>query len=141
MTYAEKHDDDGLAPFEGEQVVESRIEIPSAAGGFQEAMAFDPIQLHRGDEVFVLMHLRCAKVRHEPVDEKDTGPHPALRRVHILKPAGKDSAMFVERSDVEQRLKARQETLRLLRERAGGVFRLDLAEGEEPDEQESDDEE
>lgn len=123
--------DRDLQPFEGERVTESRIEIPGAAGGLQESMAFDPIELHRGDEVFVLMHLVCAKIRHEPIDPK--ADQPDLRRVHILKPAGGDSAMFMERTEVEAQLKARQESLRVQRERAAGVFRLNV-DGVEEDE-------
>lgn len=139
MPVSQQTDDPGvlqLSDFEGERVTESRIEIPGAAGGLQESLAFDPIELHRGDEVYVLMHLECVKVRHEPVDPK--AENSDLRRVHILKPVGKDSAMFMEATDVEAQLKAKQEALAKKRKEAVGVFELGDGDDDEGDDEDED---
>lgn len=68
-----------LTPFEGDEVIAAGIEIPGAAGGLREAMQVEPIEIHKGDEVYVVLRCSLSKVRHDPI--KDTK---AWRRVHIL---------------------------------------------------------
>lgn len=71
-----------LSPFEGNEVVAAKIEIPGAAGGLRDAMRTDPVELHQGDRVYVLLETDVAKVRFEPVDkENPAGPQ---ARVHVL---------------------------------------------------------
>jgi hypothetical protein len=113
-----------LSRFEGEEVVQSRIEIPGAAGGLQDSLAFDPIEIHRGDIVYVVFRLRCDKVRHEPI-KKVTG----LRRVQILTPVDDQGnagagAMFVDADFVENKLAEHNEIVRIAKEQKAGVFRL-----------------
>ena len=48
-------------------MVSAGIEIPSAGGGLHDALRVQPRQLHLGDEVYVVLHLRTKKVRFDPV--------------------------------------------------------------------------
>lgn len=108
-----------LDDFEGQKVLAAGIEIPGAAGGLREALGVDPVQLHKGDEVFVLLRCTTDKVRFDPV--KDTA---GLRRVHIL---AVEEGMLVDGELVEEHLaasRARIAEAKLAREAAekGGVL-------------------
>lgn len=77
-----------LQPFEGRQVIGAAIEIPNAAGGLRDAMAIDPVELHHGEEGFLLFHYRTKKVRFDPIPKTD-----ALTRVMVL---DVDEGVFVD---------------------------------------------
>lgn len=110
-----------LDDFEGQQVLAAGIEIPGAAGGLREALGVDPVQLHKGDEVFVLLRCTTDKVRFDPV--KDTA---GLRRVHIL---AVEEGMLVDGELVAEHLaasRARIAEAKLAKEAAekGGVIQF-----------------
>lgn len=85
-----------LTPFEGKQVAAVGVEMPNAAGGLQEAMKFDPIEWHHGDEGYIVLHYTTKKVRFDPMVQDQVEP---LRRVHVLhvtEAAPIDSEIVVE---------------------------------------------
>lgn len=68
-----------LGKFEGQPVNAVGLEIRNSAGGLNESMKTDPVELHIGDEVTVTMRCKVTKIRHDPLKDAD-----GLRRVHIL---------------------------------------------------------
>lgn len=74
--------DNVLSEFEGLDVTEVGVEIPNAAGGLQEAMRFDPVEWHQGQEHYIVLRGVVTKIRHEPVERDE--PDGEQRRVHVL---------------------------------------------------------
>ena len=68
-----------LQPFEGLDVIQSGIRIVRAGDGLSAALAAGPVELHQGDEVYVLLKCEVTKITHETIKDVD-----ALRRVHTL---------------------------------------------------------
>src|SRR5262249_14836962 len=69
-----------LTPFDGRQVLNATVAIRNAGDGLSQAMSIDPIELHHGEKVYVVLECDVEKVRFDPI--KDTQ---ALSRVHMLK--------------------------------------------------------
>lgn len=109
-----------LTPFEGRSVTRSRIEIPGAAGGLQDALDVEPVELHHGEERFLLMKVETVKVRHDPIKDSDS-----LARVHVLKPVAGMST-FVDATIAEKMLNEEVDRIRVAREEAAGVTRLPM---------------
>lgn len=63
-----------LAEFEGLPVVQVGVEMPNAAGGLQEAMKFDPVEWHHGDEGYIVLRYTVNKVRFDPITRGDVEP-------------------------------------------------------------------
>jgi hypothetical protein len=74
---------EALTPFEGTAVIGTGIEISGAAGGLSDALAVDPLELHKGDRVYVLIEGEVGKIRFDPVKGVD-----GLNRVHVLSVTG-----------------------------------------------------
>lgn len=109
----------GLSPFEGRDVLATRVAITRAGDGLSKAMEVDPDELVLGDVVTVVLECTVDRVRFEPIKDVD-----ALVRVHTLR-AG--TATIVGRELVADALDAQQRRL----EAANGVERLSLdGEGE-----------
>lgn len=68
-----------LTKFEGRKVDAVGLEIRNAAGGLNESMKVDPVELHIDEEITVVLRCAVTKVRHDPLKDTD-----GLRRVHIL---------------------------------------------------------
>lgn len=110
-----------LSEFEGLTVAEVGVEIPNAAGGLQDAMKFDPVEWHQGDEHFIVLRCGVKKIRHEPIEKDDfDGPQ---RRVHVLHV---ETAAPIEAKHVQKQLSAYQERIEKAKEDVLGVTRLDL---------------
>lgn len=102
-----------LEPFEGLPVIQSKIEIPNAAGGLRDAMKIEPRAWRKGDTAFVLMETVVGKVRFDPVTDDETGPQ---ARVHVLHAvAGTVLAPDVAKTWIDEQkdriMKAREEAL------------------------------
>lgn len=108
-----------LGSFEGDEVLAVGIEIPSAAGGLREALAIDPIVMHRDEEVMVLLKCKVQKLRHEPV--KDTQ---GWRRIHILETT---DATIVDGTEFAEALDAQAERIQRHKDAASGQGRIDDA--------------
>src|SRR5687768_17125285 len=70
----------GLSKFEGKDVASVTASIRNTGDGLSESMATDKVELHHGDEVFVVLRCLVEKIRHDPI--KDSS---ALERVHMMK--------------------------------------------------------
>lgn len=108
-----------LSPFEGVDVIHAKIEIPDAAGGLREAMAVEPVELHHGDEVHVVLHCRVKKVRFDPAAKDNTDE---LTRVHVFETL---DAAFIESDAVADHVRANVNRVRKLVEEQKGIQRLD----------------
>lgn len=64
-----------LGTYDGRPITKSSITIPNAGGGLHEALGLDPVLLHTGEEVDVLLRCTVGKHTHDPIMEKgeDTG--------------------------------------------------------------------
>lgn len=109
-----------LEPFEGCPVIGSAIEIPNAAGGFQEAMKFEPVELHVGDEVFVVLRCVVKKVRFQPPNKAGEGSED-LVRVHVL---SADEAAMVDGDLVKVHLAQQAARILAAKEEIDGTFHL-----------------
>jgi hypothetical protein len=110
-----------LSEFEGLEVVEVGVEMPNAAGGLQEAMKFDPVEWHHGDQHFIVLRCQVKKVRFDPIEKDDfDGPQ---RRVHVLHV---DQAAPIEAKHVQKQLSDYEDRIRKAKEEAEGVMSLDL---------------
>lgn len=105
-----------LTPFDGREVLNTTVAIRNAGDGLSKAMEIDPIELHHGDSVYVVLECEVEKLRFDPI--KDTQ---ALSRVHMLK-AG--VATLVDEALVADALDAQRRAI----EEAAGVQRLPLGE-------------
>lgn len=108
-----------LADFEGKAVRQVGIELPGAAGGLREAMKVAPESFLQGEEVWIAIKARVAKVRHEPIDGKELDGD--QRRVHVLAIEG---SAFVDAEVVETHIAAMSERITRAREREQGIGRL-----------------
>jgi hypothetical protein len=108
-----------LTPFEGLPVTGVGIEIPGAAGGLRDAMAVEPREFHRDDEVFVVLRCTVAKVRFDPAKSDET----EWRRVHIF---DAEQAVIVDGDLVAEHLAAQAERIQRAKDEAAGVLRLEL---------------
>lgn len=109
---------EALGSFEGRQILGVGIEIPSAAGGFREALVVDPVLLHTGETVFVVIETRVGKVRFDPIADVE-----GYRRVHVLETV---ASTIVDREIVEKQLEAQQARI----DEVKGLQRLNFDDGE-----------
>jgi len=105
-----------LKEFEGLEVIEAGVEMPNAAGGFQDAMKVSRRELHHADEGYVVVKYSVRKVRFDPIMEKneDTGK---LRRVHVLHA---ESIAFSDDPKVAKIISDQQSELKRLRDEEAG---------------------
>lgn len=109
-----------LDPFEGLPVSSAGMEIPGAAGGLREAMKLDPVQLHKGQRVIVVLDTTVDKIRFDPLKDSD-----GWKRVHVLAVEqgliaavsggddgdeldGGEAAQFIDRLLTEQRARLKE---------------------------------
>lgn len=117
-----------LSEFEGLPVEEVGVEMPNAAGGLQDAMKFDPVEWHQGDEHYIVLKCEVKKIRFEPIEKDDfDGPQ---KRVHVLHVS---EAAPIDAGSVKKQLSAYQERIQKAKDEAEGKLSLDLeGEGELP---------
>lgn len=108
-----------LTPIGGREVTQVGVEIPGAGGGLHDALAFDAIELDIDDEVYVVLKVRCAKLRFDPIKDSD-----CMRRVHIMKPVDGSGGAFIPEEIVSDYMEGHQEMIRLKREEAANIQRL-----------------
>lgn len=116
---------DKLSDFEGLPVTEVGVEMPNAAGGLQEAMKFQPVEWHKGDEQFVVLRGTVRKIRFDPID-KDV-PDGDQMRVHILHV---EEAFPITADYVGDYVSKRRDEIKKAKEDAEGVQSFDLDGGE-----------
>lgn len=114
-----------LSPFEGKEVIATTIAITNAGDGLSAAMAVDPVEMHTGTKVYVVLETEVTKVGFVPTKDSPN----KLVRVHTLR-AG--TSTMVEGDLVEAVL----DLQRCKIEEAKGIQRLPLGDsddGAEPD--------
>jgi glucokinase len=116
-----------LSSFDGLDVLRATIAVTGAGDGLSEAMKVDPQEFHHGEELYVVLKCEVAKVRFDPIKDTD-----ALIRVHILK-AG--DATIVDKALVGPLVAEQAERIRLAKEAAAGVRRLEFADQDEETEE------
>lgn len=123
-----------LDPFEGQPVLSVGMEIPGAAGGLRESMKLDPVQLHKGQRVYVVLETTVDKIRFDPVKDSD-----GWKRVHVL---NAEQGMIVDADLVQAHLDEQKARIQAARDaeaeakrREGGEFTLDESALEEEHQQ------
>lgn len=76
-----------LGTFEGRNVIMASITIPNAGGGLHDALSLDPVMLHTGDQIDVLLRCTVGKITHDPIVHKgdDTGNYSRVATLHAEK--------------------------------------------------------
>lgn len=113
MTKAKDPND--LGDFEGRKITKTTIAVTNAGDGLSQALKIDPILLHQGDKVYVVLEAVVGKVTFDPYDDG------VAARVQTLK-AGVATIMdsdVVKRAIDEQRVKNERAA-----EKEDGVRRL-----------------
>lgn len=107
-----------LTPFEGKAVKRVGIEMPSAAGGLREALKFEPVELHMGEEGYMLVHWSVGKVRFDPTDKSDVEASD-LQRVHVLDVKG--VTLVADEEWAKRQIAEQNRRIQVAREKAKGV--------------------
>lgn len=76
-----------LGMYEGRPVIMCSVTVPNAGGGLHDALGLDPILLHTGDSVDLLLRCTAGKITHEPIMHKgdDTGNYNRVVTLHADK--------------------------------------------------------
>jgi len=72
-----------LGVFEGRDVTSAEMSLRNVGDGLSSAMKLDPVVLHHGDRVMLLIEAEVVDVAHPPAIPSDTGG--PVKRKHILK--------------------------------------------------------
>lgn len=103
-----------LTDFEGLSVTQSSIEIADAGGGLRKALDVDPIELHKGDVVYIALQCEVTKVRFDSLDKEDLTGEQA--RVHVFRTS---SATIVDKALVADVLTAQADRIAAAKELEG----------------------
>jgi hypothetical protein len=106
-----------LASFEGSPVTAVGVEIRNAGGGLSEALDVDPIVLHGGDTVYVVMRCDVTGVNHQPIK----GDEGNWKRVHVMRAT---DATILDSSAVRKAIDSQRDRIRREHERRKGVEHL-----------------
>lgn len=111
-----------LGTFDGRDVISTSLSVTNAGDGLSAAMTVEPVLLHHGDVVIVVLECEVTKIGF--VEIKDTD---VLNRVHTLR-AG--TATIIDRDVVAEALDA--QALKI--EKAKGIARLPMGDDQTGDE-------
>ncbi len=103
---------ESLPPFEGLPTLEVSLEVRGIEGGLNEGLTVEPIVMHKGDRVYLLLEGTVDSILHKSVKDED-----GWRRAHVLRV---EAGTVVDADFAEERLA--EHALRL--EEARGVQRL-----------------
>lgn len=103
-----------LTPFDGRIVIGSSVRVHNAGDGLSKAMGVEPVELHTGDKVYVVLETEVGPITHDPV--KETGQY---IRIHHLK-AG--TGTIVDSELVKNVIDAQAKKI----EEASGIYPLDF---------------
>jgi len=106
-----------LSRFEGMEVLSTTAAIRKAGDGLSAAVKVDPVELHHGETVYVVLETTVEKIRHDPVKDTD-----GLQRVHLLVT---NAATIVDAGLVADYLEQQKERI----EKAAGIARLPFGDG------------
>lgn len=103
---------EALPEFEGLPTIAVSLEVRGIDGGFNDGMTIDPVVLHKGDKVFLLVEGTVAGINHKPIEEAN-----AWRRAHVVRV---DAGTLVGREFAEAHLDEQAKRI----EEAKGLARL-----------------
>ncbi len=111
----------GLGKFENDSIVRTAIAVQNAGDGLSESLKTDPVVLHRGDEVFVVLR---TKVRHVafPATDRKHEDDPEVARLHVLRT---ESATIVDSELVLDAIETQERRNRERQEADKGAQKLD----------------
>lgn len=101
-----------LPSFEGLPTLEVSLEVRGIEGGLNEGLTVDPVVMHKGDRVFLLLEGTVDHILHKSIKDEE-----GWRRAHVLRV---DAGTLVDAEFAESKLE--EHALRL--EEARGVQRL-----------------
>lgn len=122
-----------LGDFEGRPITKTTVIIRKTGDGLSEAMTLDPVELHTGQRVRIVLEALVGPIRFDPILEKgeDTGNS---ERKHIMDAEVVTLVDWNLVGDVIERqrglIETAREEARLAREAAKGVKRLPNADDE-----------
>jgi hypothetical protein len=70
-----------LEDFEGNPVTSVGVEIRNASGGLNKALQVDPVVLHGGDTVWVLLQCDVTGIVHKPIKDDEGN----WQRIHVMR--------------------------------------------------------
>lgn len=107
---------EGLGEFEGHPVKEAGMEIPGVAGGLRAALLVDPVKIELDQKAYVVMELKCVKVRFVTLTREGTD-YGKVQRIHIMEAL---TSTFVDEELVSEHLERQRERI----EESQGITRL-----------------
>jgi hypothetical protein len=125
------YDHHRLAPFEGQEVITTGVEISNAAGGLNDALSVDPQSWMHGDSLIVVLRCDVTKVRFDPVK----GAEDKLRRVHVMRATDATVGEEGLLDDLERLINEQRDRIRRSREAEEGIDPLPFSDPEALDEE------
>jgi hypothetical protein len=108
-----------LTPFDDREVTETTVRIVGAGDGLSESMEVEPVELHHGQRVHVVLRGEVTKITYEPTKDGDE-----LRRVHTIRAV---FGTLVDEAAVRKVLDAQRKAI----DKAHGLARLPGVDGDE----------
>lgn len=112
-----------LAPFDDRDVVETSIRIVGAGDGLSESMEIEPVELHHGQRVHIVLRGEVTKVTYEATKDSDE-----LRRVHTVRAV---FGTLVDEPVVRKVLDAQRKAI----DKARGLAQLPGVDGDQDDDE------
>jgi hypothetical protein len=112
-----------LEEFDGKEVRKVLAKIVGTGDGLSDSMEFEPVLLHHGQEVSIVLRGVVTQIGYQPMK----GAAEFLVRVQTIRAT---SGGFAENGALDDLLKDQEERIRLAKEAAAGVQRL--PEGDDP---------
>jgi hypothetical protein len=107
-----------LTPFDDHDVVETTVRIVGVGDGLSEALEVEPVELHHGQIVHIVLRGEVTKITYEPTKAGDE-----LRRVHTVRAS---FGTIVDQTVVRKVLDAQRKAI----DKAKGVNRLPGIDGD-----------
>lgn len=120
--------DDGTEPttlgdFEGDTIVRSEVAVTKIGDGLSDALKVDPVALHRGDRVFLIIEAECRHVAFPPIEKGSD----LLARKHVLDAV---EVALVDEEDVEKLMAANRDRVQRALDSMKGQGTVDPVSGE-----------
>jgi hypothetical protein len=108
-----------LGEHDGKAVLSTGIKVTNAGDGLSKALAIEPVQLHHGQKVVIVMETEVDQIAYKPVKDTD-----GVQRLHTLK-AG--TATIIDAAIVREALEAQAAKNATAAELARGERKLPTA--------------
>jgi hypothetical protein len=106
-----------LEDFEGNPVTAVGVEVRNAGGGLSDALDVDPVLLHGGDTVYVVMRCDVTGINHKPIK----GDEGNWKRIAVMRAT---DATILDSAAVRKAIDTQRERIRREHERRKGVEHL-----------------